>query len=93
MPVLLILTSVLAESSVPNAVLTQAFTWGNSASAAGAAGAAAVAGRMVDTVGAHSGFGVAAGAAVMMTLLALGGLRDSGTRPPRTMVRDGKRSV
>ncbi|MFJ4988882.1 MFS transporter [Streptomyces sp. NPDC088732] len=76
-PVLLILTSVLTESSVPRAVLTQAFTWGNSASAAGVAGAAAVAGRVVDAGGAHGGFGVAAGAAVMMAVLALSGLRGS----------------
>jgi len=76
-PVLLILTSVLTESSVPRAVLTQAFTWGNSASAAGIAGAAAVAGRMVDAGGAHGGFGVMAGAAAVMTVLALGGLRAS----------------
>ncbi|MFE1852060.1 hypothetical protein [Streptomyces sp. NPDC059489] len=76
-PVLLILTSVLTESSVPRAVLTQAFTWGNSASAAGIAGAAAVAGRVVDAGGAHGGFGVVVGAAVAMTVLALGGLRDS----------------
>lgn len=76
-PVLLILTSVLTESSVPRAVLTQAFTWGNSASAAGIAGAAAVAGRVVDAGGAHGGFGVVVGAAVAMAVLALGGLRDS----------------
>ncbi|MEU9440819.1 MFS transporter [Streptomyces sp. NPDC048304] len=76
-PVLLILASVLTESSVPRAVLTQAFTWGNSASAAGSAGAAAVAGRVVDTAGAHGGFGVASGAAAVMTVLALGGLRGS----------------
>lgn len=83
-PVLLILTSVLTESSVPRAVLTQAFTWGNSASAAGIAGAAAVAGRVVDTAGAHGGFGVAAGAAVVMTVLALGALRDSSTAVPKS---------
>ncbi|AXG81811.1 MFS transporter [Streptomyces paludis] len=69
-PVLLILSSVLTESLVPRAVLTQAFTWGNSASAAGSAGAAAVAGRVVDAGGAHAGFGVAAGAAALMTVLA-----------------------
>ncbi|ANS70660.1 Major Facilitator Superfamily transporter [Streptomyces lincolnensis] len=74
-PVLLILTSVLTQSSVPRAVLTQAFTWGNSASAAGSAAAAAVAGRVVDAGGAHGGFGVAAGAAGAMTVLALGGRR------------------
>ncbi|MER6093394.1 MFS transporter [Streptomyces bluensis] len=81
-PVLLILSSVLIESSVPRAVLTQAFTWGNSANAAGTAGAAAVAGRVVDAVGAHGGFSVAAGAAVVMTVLALGGLRGSSQGVP-----------
>lgn len=76
-PVVVILASVLTESSVPRTVLTQALTWGNSASAAGSAGAAAVAGRVVDTAGPHGGFAVAAGAAVVMTVLALGGLRGS----------------
>jgi hypothetical protein len=60
-PVLLILASVLTEASVPRAVLAQAFTWGNSASAARIAGAAALAGRVVDAGGAHGGFGVATG--------------------------------
>lgn len=81
-PALLILASVLVESSVPRAVLTQAFTWGNSASAAGSAGAAAVAGRVVDAGGAHGGFGVATGAAAVMTVLALGGLRDASSDVP-----------
>ncbi|MFE5163245.1 hypothetical protein ACFRNT_33115 [Streptomyces sp. NPDC056697] len=83
-PVLLVLASVLIESSVPRPVLTQAFTWGNSASAAGSAGAAAVAGRVVDAGGAHGGFGVAAGAAVVMTILALSGLRDSSPEVPKS---------
>ncbi|MFJ2559264.1 MULTISPECIES: MFS transporter [unclassified Streptomyces] len=83
-PVLLILASVLTESSVPRAVLTQAFTWGSSASAAGSAGAAALAGRVVDAGGAHGGFGVAAGAGVVMTVLALGGLRDSSPDMPKS---------
>jgi len=83
-PVLLILASVLTESAVPRAVLTQAFTWGNSASAAGSAGAAAMAGRVVDAFGAHSGFGVAAGAAAVMTVLALCGLRDSSPDVPKS---------
>ncbi|WP_234342742.1 MFS transporter [Streptomyces sp. NRRL B-3648] len=92
-PVLLILASALTQSSVPRAVLTQAFTWGNSASVAGSAGAAALAGRVVDAGGAHSGFGVAAGAAVVMTVLALGGPRDSSpdvskpSAPGETMAR------
>ncbi|WP_343242881.1 MFS transporter [Streptomyces sp. SID12501] len=83
-PVLLILSSVLTESAVPRSVLTQAFTWGNSASAAGIAGAAAVAGRVVDTGGAHGGFGVAAGAAAVMTVLTLGGLRGSSPDVPKS---------
>ncbi|MDQ0779838.1 MFS family permease [Streptomyces aurantiacus] len=83
-PVLLILSSVLTESAVPRAVLTQAFTWGSSASAAGIAGAAAVAGRLVDAGGAQGGFGVAAGAAALMTVLALGGLRDSPPDVPKS---------
>ena len=59
-PPILVLCSVLAESAVHRAVLTQAFAWLNSASAAGSAGAAAVAGWAVDTFGAHGGFAVAA---------------------------------
>jgi hypothetical protein len=88
-PVLLILTSVLTEWSVPRAVLTQAFTWGNSASAGGIAGAAAVAGRMVDAGGTHGGFGVSVGAAVVMTVLALGGLRDSSPDVPKSSAPAG----
>ncbi|MER6015336.1 MFS transporter [Streptomyces bluensis] len=92
-PVLLILSSVLIESSVPRAVLTQAFTWGNSANAAGTAGAAAVAGRVVDAVGAPGGFGVAAGAAVVMTVLALGGLRGSSQGVPKSSAPPGNHSA
>jgi len=74
-PVLLVLCSVLAEMAVCRAVLTQAFTWLNSASAAGSAGAAAVAGWTVDTLGAHGGFAVAATAAGVMAVLSVTGLR------------------
>ncbi|WP_371664648.1 MFS transporter [Streptomyces sp. NBC_00280] len=92
-PVLLILSSVVTESAVPRAVLTQAFTWGNSASAAGIAGAAAVAGRVVDAGGAHGGFSLAAGASVVMTVLALSGLRDASadmlSAPAETTVQTG----
>jgi MFS family permease len=72
---LLVLCSVLAESAVHRAVLTQAFVWLNSASAAGSAGAAAVAGWAVDIFGAHGGFAVAAVATGVMALLAVAGLR------------------
>jgi hypothetical protein len=74
-PLILVLCSVLAEAAVHRAVLTQAFVWLNSASAAGSAGAAAAAGWAVDTSGAHGGFAVAAMAAVVMAVLAVAGLR------------------
>ncbi|WP_328753824.1 MFS transporter [Streptomyces sp. NBC_00269] len=75
-PPLLVLSSVLAESMVPRAALTQAFTWLNSASAAGSAGAAAVAGQAVDAAGAHGGFAVAAAATAGMAVLAAVGGRE-----------------
>lgn len=46
-PPILALCSVIAERSVPRTVLTQAFTWLNSASAAGTAGTAAISGRVI----------------------------------------------
>jgi hypothetical protein len=74
-PLILVLCSVLAEAAADRAVLTQAFAWLNSASAAGSAGAAAAAGWAVDTFGAHGGFAVAAMAAGVMAVLAVAGLR------------------
>jgi predicted MFS family arabinose efflux permease len=74
-PPLLVVCSVLAESAVHRAVLTQGFVWLNSASSAGSAGAAAVAGWAVDNFGARSGFAVAAVATGVMALLAVAGLR------------------
>ena len=74
-PPLLVLGTVLAESAVHRSVLTQAFAWLSSASAAGSAGATAAAGWAVDSFGAHSGFAMAATAAAMMALLAVAGLR------------------
>jgi len=53
------LSAVLAESSVNSAVLTQAFTWLNSGSAAGIALGAAFAGQVVDTHSPQYGFVVA----------------------------------
>jgi hypothetical protein len=70
-PPLLVLCSVLAELAVDRAVLTQAFVWLNSASAAGSAGAAAVTGWAVDAFGAHGGFAVAATATCAMAVLAV----------------------
>jgi hypothetical protein len=74
-PPLLVLFPVLTESAVHRAVLTQAFSWLNSASAAGTAGAAAFAGWAVDTLGARGGFAITTTAAATLTLQSLAGLR------------------
>jgi len=74
-PLNLVLCSVLAEAAVDRAVLTQAFVWLNSASAAGSAGAAAAAGWAVGGYGAHGGFAVASVATGAMAVLAVAGLR------------------
>ena len=81
-PLILIHCSLLAEASVHRAVLTQAFAWLNSASAAGSAGAAAVTGWAVSTYGAHGGFTVAATATAAAALLAITGLRALPTPRP-----------
>jgi hypothetical protein len=74
-PPLLVLFSVLAESNVHQAVLTQAFSWLGSAGAAGSAAATAVSGWAVDSLGPRGGFAVTATAAAAMTLQSLAGLR------------------
>ncbi|MFB7508532.1 MFS transporter, partial [Streptomyces broussonetiae] len=74
-PPLLVLFSVLTESTVHQAVLTQAFSWLGSAGAAGSAAAAAVSGWAIDSLGPRGGFAVTAGAAAAMTLQSLAGLR------------------
>jgi predicted MFS family arabinose efflux permease len=56
---------------VKPAVLTQAFTWLNSGSAAGIALGAAFAGQVVDTHNAHYGFLVALGASLLALLMAV----------------------
>jgi Major Facilitator Superfamily len=86
-PLILVLCSVLAEAAVDRAVLTQAFVWLNSASAAGSAGAAAAAGWAVDTFGAHGGFAVAAMATGVMVVLAVAGLRALPVPGRATLLR------
>jgi len=89
-PLILVLCSVLAEAAVHWAVLTQAFVWLNSASAAGSAGMVAVAGWAVGSFGAHGGFAAAAMATGVLAVLAVAGLRalrvprrqPAGTRSP-----------
>jgi MFS family permease len=77
-PPLLALFSLLTESAVHQAVLTQAFSWLGSASAAGTAAAAALSGWAIDSLGSRGGFAVAATATAVMTLQSLMGLRLLG---------------
>ncbi|MFI0939692.1 MFS transporter [Streptomyces sp. NPDC021020] len=83
-PPLLALFSLLAESAADPRVLTQAFSWLGSASAAGSAAAAAAAGWAVDSAGARGGFALAAGAGVTMCAVSLRwlGAAVRGGRPP-----------
>jgi hypothetical protein len=74
-PLIFVLCSVLAEAAAHRAVLTQAFVWLNSATAAGSAGGSAAAGWAVSTFGAHGGFAVAALAAGATAVMAIAGLR------------------
>ncbi|MDX6260700.1 MAG: hypothetical protein QOH84_2388 [Kribbellaceae bacterium] len=66
-----VLSSVLTESEVPPAALTQAFTWLNSGSAAGIALGAAIAGQAVDTHGTRYGFAMALLATALATAMAV----------------------
>lgn len=75
-PVVLVLASVLAETVVTRGVLTEAFAWLGSASAAGSALAATIAGVAVDSRGAQGGLTVAVAAACATAACAI-----SGTRP------------
>ncbi|MFD8685603.1 MFS transporter [Streptomyces sp. NPDC059651] len=91
-PPILVLSSVLTTAAVDRAALTQAFTWLNSASAAGSAGAAALSGRAVDVYGANGGFAIASAATATMAALAAAHARaawgrrtGSGLPPHRPM--------
>jgi hypothetical protein len=70
-----VLFSVVTEATVHQAVLTEAFSWLGSASAAGSAAAAAVSGWAIDSLGARGGFALTVVAAAAMTLQSLVGLR------------------
>jgi len=87
-PPTLVLLNVLTEKAVHPTALTQAFTWNNSASAAGSAVAASFAGRVADAWGASAALAQApaAGLVLLVLALALSRVRASG-RPlsgPRT---------
>jgi MFS family permease len=70
-PPTLTLLNVLTEKAVHPAVLTQAFTWNNSASAAGLALAAPLAGRAADTWDASAALAQAPAAGLILLVLAL----------------------
>src|SRR6185437_8037735 len=89
-PLNLVPCTLLAEAAVHRSVLTQAFVWLNSASAAGAAGGAAAAGWAVGAFGAHAGFAVAAAAAGALAVLAAAGLRALREPRPHRPSGDGE---
>ncbi|WP_129788592.1 MFS transporter [Promicromonospora panici] len=70
-PPILVLLTVLTERSVRPGVLTQAFTWNNSASAAGSALAASLAGRAADSWGPSGALAQAPVAGLLLVVLAL----------------------
>jgi len=70
-PPMLALLNVLTEKVVSPAVLTQAFTWSNSASAAGSALAASLAGRAADAWGSSAALALAPAAGLVLLILAL----------------------
>lgn len=61
----LVLSTVLTQAHVDRSVRTQAFTWLNSASAAGYAGAAALSGVLADSFGTRWSFALAAAATLV----------------------------
>ena len=79
-PPTLTLLTVLTEKAVPPAVLTQAFTWNNSASAAGSALAASLAGRAADAWGASAALTLAPAAGLVLLVLSLA-LARAARRP------------
>jgi len=74
-PPLVALFSQPTESTAHPSVLTQAFPWPGSASAAGSARAAAASGWAIDTLGPRGSFALTATAATTTTLHSLTGLR------------------
>src|SRR5262249_2336294 len=92
-PPTLVLLNVLTEKAVHPAALTQAFTWNNSASAAGSAVAASLAGRIADAWGASAALAQAPAAGLVLLVLALilSRARAAG-RPARSEGREPRGS-
>jgi MFS family permease len=78
----MVLSSVLTEARVEAAVLTEAFTWLNSGSAAGVAVGAALTGRVVDAHDPHWGFVLAIAATLVAVICAFATARTSPTSRP-----------
>ena len=76
-PPTLVLLNVLTEKSVHPTVLTQAFTWNNSTSAAGSALAAFLAGHTADRLGASAAFTLAPAAGLALLVLSVTAWRTS----------------
>lgn len=70
-PPTLVLLNVLTERTVHPTVLTQAFTWNNSTSAAGSALAASVAGHTADHLGPSTALALAPIAGIALLVLAI----------------------
>jgi hypothetical protein len=70
-PPTLVLLNVLTEQAVHPSSLTEAFTWNNSASAAGSALAATLAGHAADAWGASAALGQAPAAGLVLLILAI----------------------
>ena len=79
-PPTLVLLNVLTEKSVDPKALTQAFTWNNSASAAGSALAAFLAGHTADRHGASAALALAPIAGLALLVLSVAALRRSNSR-------------
>ncbi|WP_049569106.1 MFS transporter [Nonomuraea sp. SBT364] len=77
-PPVLVLLNVLTEKAVHPAALTQAFTWNNSASAAGSALAASLAGHAADAWGAAAALAQAPVAGLALLVLSLAVRREGG---------------
>jgi MFS family permease len=70
-PPTLVLLNVLTERAAHPSALTQAFTWNNSASAAGSALAASLAGRAADQLGTSAAFALAPAAGLILLVLSV----------------------
>ncbi|MFF2847356.1 MFS transporter [Streptomyces sp. NPDC058001] len=78
-PPLLVLLNVPTERAVHPGVLTQAFTWNNSASAAGSALAGFLAGRAADTLNPAAALALAPTAGIVLLTLSVGFRRSANS--------------